>query len=153
MTLTELQKTISTILRRATGLSVITEDKIEGIDSKRPCFIVSVEQSAQTVAMKYWNDNIADVTITYFGSGSVDLQSMADTLNSIFGLTIRVGDRVLLCEDKTTASNSLNVLTYSFSVNYRTSITNDYNDITVGHIPHISDYADDTMGDVTIKEG
>ena len=82
--LVEVQRRVSEVVEKATGLRVVSFDKLEGIDSLRPCFIVDAVLSNRSLMMKSWAENEVAVDVYYYGSSSADCKRMADTLGEVF---------------------------------------------------------------------
>lgn len=147
-TVIDVQKRVSEVIEQVTKLKVVSIDKLEGIDDLRPVFIVDTELTDQSPYMKNWADNEVMVDIYYFGQSTVDCKQMADTLNAVFVNPLKIGPVVVVPDAHNAQVSTLYVLQYTMTISYLTLIEADYIDITMGHIPHISDYNDDVMGEV-----
>lgn len=149
----DVQKRVTEVIEQVTGLKVVSVDKLEGIDKLRPVFIVDTELSDQSPYMKNWAENEVLVDVYYFGISTVDCMQMSDTLNAVFCNPLKIGPIVVVPDAHGGTVSSKYVLQYTMTISYFTLIDdgNNYIDITMGHIPHISDYNTDVMGEVYVN--
>ena len=141
MTIFDIHKRIVEILKTAyadTTIKVITSDKMEDIDSQRPCFKVDVEPILSEPVMVGYATNQTLVAITYFPSVDFSrhslrekLENMYDELNSIFALNFFIhplhGERTsLLIANKDYREETESAyLTFTFDLEYYTAIKPD----------------------------
>lgn len=144
----DVQKRVSEIIEYVTKLRVVSFDKLEGIDSLRPVFIVDANMDVQEPYMHNWANNTVTVDVYYYGTSTADCKAMGAQLNAIFCNPIKVGDIVTVPDEHNTSVTTQYILTFSMTFNYITIIDDSYYDITMGHLPHISDYNDDVMGEI-----
>lgn len=151
-TVIDVQKRVSEVIEQVTGYKVVSIDKLEGIDDLRPVFIVDTELSDQSPYMKNWAENQVLVDVYYFGHSTVDCKQMADKLNAVFVNPLKIGQVVVVPDAHSAQVSSKYILQYTMSIDYLTLIDDSYIDITMGHIPHISDYNTDNMGEVHVND-
>lgn len=147
-TVIDVQKRVSEVIEQVTKLKVVSIDKLEGIDDLRPVFIVDTELSDQSPYMKNWAENEVLVDIYYFGGSTVDCKQMADKLNAVFCNPLKIGPVVVVPDAHNATVSSKYILTYNMTISYLTLIDNEYIDITMGHVDHITDYNTEMIGEV-----
>lgn len=141
MTIFDIHKRIVEILETAyadTPIKVITSDKMEDIDSQRPCFKVDIEPILSEPVMAGYASNQTMVIITYFPGVDFSqyslrekLENMYDELNSMFALNFfihpRDGERTsLLIANKNYREETEGAyLAFTFDLEYYTAIKSD----------------------------
>lgn len=150
-TIVDVQRRISEVLELAMGLRVVSFDKLEGIDSLRPCFIVDAIMNAHGVEMKYWATNEVGVDIYYYGTSTADCKAMAARLDTLFDNPLKIDPIVVVPDAHEAYTATEYVLTFSMTLSFLTYVDMSDLDVTLGHIPHWSDYASDVMGEVEMN--
>lgn len=115
ITIFDIHKRIVEILESTygpKGMSVVTSDKLEDIDKKRPCFKVDIEPMFSEPVMAGYDTNEAMAMITYFPSLNFNkhnlrkynlrekLENMFDELNQLFAVNFLIKPK----SDHTTTS-------------------------------------------------
>lgn len=150
--LVEVQRRVSEVVEKATGLRVVSFDKLEGIDSLRPCFIVDAVLSNRSLMMKSWAENEVAVDVYYYGSSSADCKRMADTLGEVFINPLKIHDVIVVPDDLSADIQSQYVLAFGMNVSFRSSVQARFIDITMGEVPHVSDHNTEPMEEVYVND-
>lgn len=116
--LVAINKAVSEFLKEQTNLNVVSIDKLEGIDSKRPVFMVDVDLMQSEYITKYCAEKTVQVEIVYYGLSNLDILKMIETLEKIFTLDLIVLGKAILIENKSASKSDLHVMRYTFDVKY-----------------------------------
>ncbi len=143
-----VQKRVSEVVEKATGLRVVSVDKLEGIDSLRPVFIVDAEMDNHSIEMKNWATNDVSVDVWYYGRSTADCKQVGDMLHNLFDQPLRIGGVIVTPDSHNAFVASEYVLSFSMNISYLSTIDTAKQDITMGDVPHITDHNTDKMGEI-----
>lgn len=143
-----VQKRVSEVVEKATGLRVVSVDKLEGIDSLRPVFIVNAEMDNHSIEMKNWATNDVSVDVWYYGRSTADCKQVGDMLHNLFDQPLRIGGVVVTPDNHNAFVASEYVLSFSMNISCLSTIDTAKQDITMGDVPHITDHNTDKMGEI-----